>query len=177
MSTINPRALFTITCYMVACFSQCCWCKSNTSNFNFVPQVLQCSWFSGAHSVLQIAPQVNPSGVKSGDRGGYSTLLYVLSIFSLCRMWWTVALQTPASREHCHSGFLEIVWRPVTLSQRFQRPVNCEAFRAFLVHFLHCSISLNLPRNSLTVTNVGGGVPNSFISPTSLHFIHVLLFQ
>jgi hypothetical protein len=31
---------------------------SSTRNLNFLPQVLQSSWFSGVHAVLYITPQV-----------------------------------------------------------------------------------------------------------------------
>jgi hypothetical protein len=54
----SPKALLTITCNRLAHFSQDCWWNSNRGNFNVVPQVLRCSWFSGAHSVLKITPHV-----------------------------------------------------------------------------------------------------------------------
>jgi hypothetical protein len=44
ITTTSTNALLTTVVKRAAYFLYCCWWKSSTGNFNFLLQVLQCSW-------------------------------------------------------------------------------------------------------------------------------------
>jgi hypothetical protein len=126
--------------------------------------------------VFKSPHRLKSTSVKSGDRGGHSTLLFAPSNFSLCKMWLTLVSQAPASRQHCCTDLLKPVWRSVTLSQHFHIQLNCQVFRSFLVHILHCSISpepITQPCNCYACW----WRCHRFISPTSLHLVRIFPFQ
>jgi hypothetical protein len=98
------------------------------------------------------------------------------SNLSLFKMWLTLVLRAPVSRQHNHTDLLQTVWRPVTLFQHFHCQLNWEALRALPVHILRCSIS---PQTTTQPCNCYACCwrCSKFISLQSLHIIHILLFQ
>jgi hypothetical protein len=174
MSTTGPSALLVITCNRVACFSRGCSWDSNRGSFSSMPQVLQCSWFPGAHSVLWITPQVKVWWCEvRRSRWTLHTPLCPVSL-PLCRMWWTLVLRTPDSRGHCHTDFLNTLWRPVTLPQHFIISWTAMSSESSLstVGTIHQPQPNHTQRNCYTCW----WRCSKFIS-SSFHLSHVLLSQ
>jgi hypothetical protein len=103
------------------------------------------------------------SGVKTGNWGRYSKLLLSVSMFSLCKVWWTLVLQTPVSQEplpyrllgDCVQTCNTVSVLPLSVELWGLQRISCPNF----AHF-HQSWTYHA-----TVTHVrsGGGDQSSFL--------------
>jgi hypothetical protein len=102
----QPNGLLAWMCDSMAYFSHCCWMNSTAGNFIFVPQMLQCSWFSGTQCSLKHHTYTSLMMLSQEIRMDLPHFLFTLSIFQGVhflhhKMWWALVLQTPLSREYC----------------------------------------------------------------------------
>jgi hypothetical protein len=108
----------------------------------------------------------DPHKQKSGERWGYSTLLFVLSIDvvgfprgSFWRLGGSVVVCLTCTL------FCRVLWWPCELFQHRSRRggTRCSARspRSLLVHILHCTIGLRFIMNACNCYRVAGSLANS----------------
>jgi hypothetical protein len=152
-------------------FSHCCRCNRSAVNFNFVPQILQCSWFYGIHCSWNHPIGKSLMVSSQAIRVDTSHFLFVLSMFlgfhfSYRKMWWT-----PVSRHQYLTDYLGDCVKAVILSQHFHHHLNCKVFQSIACsHFsqFHQSWTYHATMQMLHVLIV---VFQIHLSVFAMHFI------
>lgn len=89
--------------------------------------------------------------------------------FSRCKLWRTLALRTPITREHCFTCSFQIVWRYVIPSQHFHCSYGLRGLPD--LHLLTiCPVPsvTNLSRNLVTVNRFQNSFLQRFCATTTL---------